>query len=32
MKSQIVFFEEYGVLIIPAYSILRAPAPTVAKP
>lgn len=32
MRSQIGFFEEYGVLIIPAYSILRAPTPTVVKP
>jgi hypothetical protein len=32
MKSQIGFFEEYGVLMIPAYSILRAPTPTVVKP
>lgn len=32
MKSQIGFFEQYGVLMIPAYSILRAPTPTVVKP
>jgi hypothetical protein len=32
MQRQIGFFEEYGVLIIPAYSILRAPTPTVVKP
>jgi hypothetical protein len=32
MRSQIGFFEQYGVLIIPAYSILRAPTPTVVKP
>jgi hypothetical protein len=32
MKRQIGFFEQYGVLMIPAYSILRAPTPTVVTP
>ncbi len=32
MKRQIDFFQQYGVLVIPAYSILRAPTPTVASP
>jgi len=32
MKSQIGFFQQYGVLVIPAYSILRAPTPTVVNP
>ncbi|HEY8993143.1 MAG TPA: hypothetical protein VIM71_00530 [Lacunisphaera sp.] len=32
MKRRIGFFEQYGVLMIPAYSILRAPTPTVVQP
>lgn len=32
MRAQIDFLREYGVLMIPAYSILRSPAPTVAGP
>lgn len=32
MKAQLDFLQQYGVLMIPAYSILRSPAPTVAKP
>lgn len=29
MRGQLDFFQQYGVLVIPAYSILRAPTPTV---
>lgn len=29
LKGQISFFQQYGVLMIPAYAILRSPAPTV---
>jgi hypothetical protein len=32
MKGQLNFFQQYGVLVIPAYSILRAPTPTIASP
>jgi hypothetical protein len=32
VKAQIDFLRQYGVLVIPAYSILRAPAPTIASP
>lgn len=32
MRAQLDFLQQYGVLMIPAYSILRAPAPTVASP
>ena len=32
MKSQLDFLQQYGVLVIPAYSILRAPTPTIARP
>jgi len=32
VRSRIDFLRQYGVLMIPAYSILRAPAPTVAGP
>jgi hypothetical protein len=32
MKAQLDFLQQYGVLVIPAYSILRAPTPTVVQP
>ena len=32
MQERLKFFQRYGVLMIPAYSILRAPTPTVAEP
>ena len=32
LKARIDFLQQYGVLVIPAYSILRAPTPTVAQP
>ncbi len=32
LKPQISFLQQYGVLMIPAYAILRTPAPTVAEP
>lgn len=32
LKAQIGFLQQYGVLMIPAYAILRAPAPTVVQP
>jgi hypothetical protein len=32
MKAQLDFLQQYGVLVIPAYSILRAPTPTVVRP
>jgi hypothetical protein len=32
LKGQISFFQQYGVLMIPAYAILRSPAPTVVPP
>lgn len=32
LKGQISFFQQYGVLMIPAYAILRSPAPTVVSP
>jgi hypothetical protein len=32
LKERLDFFQQYGVLIIPAYAILRAPTPTVVMP
>lgn len=32
MKGQLDFLRQYGVLVIPAYSILRAPPPTIVSP
>ena len=32
MKGQLDFLGQYGVLVIPAYSILRAPTPTIVRP
>ena len=32
LKPQLDFLQKYGVLMIPAYSILRAPTPTVVSP